>query len=176
MHLNKEKLLERDRGESLIMTDEKLNEWLIDHFSTAFQYGQFYYYLAGKGDYRLIFKDSVSYDRNDIFLMAHGINLYVEKYNCEVNDFIENSLISMLNSNNVYRVYTALDFVREVVRHKDEYKFKLNIENIFPLLNTKLNEHKNEMKNINVGEFNIPGGMWGCVERMAYFLNLKLDK
>ena len=145
------------------MIEDKIGEL----FYTAYKNGKIYEYLVGKGDYKVTFKDSATYDYNDIELMERGINAYLTKNpNINIDLYLNQSLIELLNSNDVWKVSTVLDFVVYYVKYrkKEKIKFSIDIDKILPLLKEKIQLLKEVMIQTKIGHNN-DGNFWEYVEK-----------
>lgn len=143
-----------------------MEEKIGNLFSQAYVKNELYEYLVGIGDYKVVFKDSPNYDYNDIGLMMRGIDAYLcANPNINLDAFIEKSLIEYLNSNNAFELSLVLDFVLYYIKYtkKDNMKFKINLEQIIPLMKQKLILLKQKLSE-NQSKDNINDSFWQSIQ------------
>ena len=117
-----------------------LENKIFNNLYKAYQSDELYEFLYGEGNYKLDFKDSYS-DHNDMYTMQFWINKFLQKnVNLNFDNFLTESLVNMMNTNNIVKVLVVLDFILTYAQIKKEHEiiFKINIDVLIPLLKDKL--------------------------------------
>lgn len=126
-----------------------IEETVSELFYKAYTNDEFYEYLVGIGDYLITFKDFANYQVNDMELMQKGINRFLIKNpNINLNSYLNNKIIELLNSNHSVKITTALDFLVYYVKFikREKVMYTIDLDRIFPLLREKLIELKQQIQ------------------------------
>ena len=127
---------------------ETIDETISKLFYKAYNNDELFEYLIGKGEYFVTLKETAGFRVNDIVLMQRGISFFAMN-NPELNigEYLNNKLIDLINSNNTLKVTTALDFIFYYAGYaqKLQFSFKIDVENILPLLKERVAQLKHRL-------------------------------
>lgn len=138
------------------MSKDVMKDIILNNVLNAYKNNEFYEYIKGIGDYKIVLKDSPTYNSNDMSLMQKGLNSFAENnLDIDLDKFINESLMQLLDSNDIQNIMTVLDFVLYYVKYqkKDNVFFNVNKDVIIPLLKNKLLLLKQEMINNKVNKY-----------------------
>ena len=127
---------------------ETIEENVSKLFYRAYTNNEFYEYLVGVGDYLITFKDFANYQVNDMELMQKGINCFLlNNPSINVDSYINEKLVELLNSNDTIRITTVLDFLVYYVKFikKENVRYNVDLDGILPLLREKIALLKQEI-------------------------------
>ena len=80
--------------------------------------------------------------------MQRGISFFaLNNPDINIGEYLNNKLIDFINSNNTLKVTTALDFIFYYAGYaqKLQLSFKINVENILPLLKERVAQLKHRL-------------------------------
>lgn len=157
---------------------ETIEEKIAKIFHKAYTNNQLYEYLTGIGEYKVVFKDSANYDYNDMELMQKGINTYLLKnQNINLDEFLNETLMKYLKSNDIFKVNAVLDFVVYYVKYikKDNVRFKINLDKIIPILKEKLLLLKQMMLETS-NHYNNGSNFWQGIENQCDLYEIRTGK
>ena len=127
---------------------ETIDETISKLFYKAYNNDEFFEYLIGKGEYFVTLKETAGYRVNDIVLMQRGISFFaMNNPDINIGEYLNNKLIDFIHSNNTLKVTTALDFIFYYAGYaqKLHFSFKIDVENILPLLKERVAQLKHRL-------------------------------
>lgn len=142
---------------------ETIDETISKLFYKAYNNDELFEYLIGKGEYLVTFKETAGFQVNDIVLMQRGISFFaMNNPDINIGEYLNNKLIDFINSNNILKVTTALDFIFYYAGYaqKLQFSFEIDVENLLPLLKQRLLKEHQENK-------------WNTIETNCYVFEMR---
>lgn len=148
---------------------ETIDETISKLFYKAYSNDELFEYLIGKGEYFITLKETAGFRVNDIVLMQRGISFFaMNNPDINIGEYLNNKLIDFINSNDTLKVTTALDFIFYYAGYaqKLQYSFKIDVENILPLLKERVAQLKHQLLKAH------QENKWNTIETNCYVFEM----
>lgn len=156
------------------MYNEKIDHNLIVLIETAIQNNQFYEYLTGKDGYKFEIKGHYNFtSKNDPIVMIKGLELYVKQYpQFKIDDYVTKHLLNFASSNDVAKIFLALEFVRAYIylEKTKQISFVIDILPVLQLLRNNLYKLKEVLENPKQSNLDLEDESWEIVENDSRFI------
>lgn len=149
---------------------ETIDETISKLFYKAYNNDELFEYLIGKGEYLVTFKETAGFQVNDIVLMQRGISFFaMNNPNINIGEYLNNKLIDFINSNNILKVTTALDFIFYYAGYaqKLQFSFEIDVENLLPLLKERVAQLKQRLLKEH------QENKWNTIETNCYVFEMR---